>query len=265
MSRQMNENMVTRVIKQTNQCMEDLISTFTQKMKIMEDKMDNIINENTYLRGKVNVVINASIEQNQSLHEKIDSLMGMNKVLVEEIESLKKPKVKKPKPDLVERVRCKCLTKKGEQCRKFCIEGHDTCKQHAKIQTESTTKNDSLSDDTDKSPPDKPDGRKRKVPVKRKVAPPVHNHKPGETPDEPCELCNSHGDVFDTEMPDEEFSGVSVDGITLEERLRRAIEEEEVENGSGSECIEENSNVNSDTTNLTSWADIAEEDNNVKY
>ena len=60
----MNENMVTRVIKQTNQCMEDLISTFTQKMKIMEDKMDNIINENTYLRGKVNVVINASIEQN---------------------------------------------------------------------------------------------------------------------------------------------------------------------------------------------------------
>ena len=159
MSRQMNENMVTRVIKQTNQCMEDLISTFTQKMKIMEDKMDNIINENTYLRGKVNVVINASIEQNQSLHEKIDSLMGMNKVLVEEIESLKKPKVKKPKPDLVERVRCKCLTKKGEQCRKFCIEGCDTCKQHANIQMKSTTKNGSLPNDTDKSPPDKPDGR----------------------------------------------------------------------------------------------------------
>ena len=65
----------------------------------------------------------------------------------------------------------------------------------------STTKNGSLPNDTDKSPPDKPDGRKRKVPVKQKVAPPVHNHKPGETPDEPCELCNSHGDVFDTEMP----------------------------------------------------------------
>ena len=67
-------------------------------------------------------------------------------------------------------------------------------------------------------------------------------------------------------MPDEEFSGVSVDGITLEERLRRAIEEEEGENDSGSECIEEeNSNVNSDTANSKSWADIAEEDNNVKY
>jgi hypothetical protein len=165
----MNENMVTRVIKQTNQCMEDLISTFTQKMKIMEDKMDNIINENTYLRGKVNVVINASIEQNQSLHEKIDSLMGMNKVLVEEIESLKKPKVKKPKPDLVERVRCKCLTKKGEQCRKFCIEGCDTCKQHANIQMKSTTKNGSLSDNTDKSPPDKPDGRKGRFQLNRKL------------------------------------------------------------------------------------------------
>jgi FtsZ-binding cell division protein ZapB len=38
----------------------------------------------------------------------------------------------KPKKDKRVRVRCPCTTAKGTQCRKFCLEGIETCKVHSK-------------------------------------------------------------------------------------------------------------------------------------
>ena len=91
---------------------------------------------------------------------------------------------------------------------------------------------------------------------KTKDPPPMHNHEPGEVPKEPCSLCESHGDIFDPTLPDHEFTGTIVDGKTLEERLRIAIEEEENE-----------SNITSNTHSTMSvepekksWADMADED-----
>ena len=43
--------------------------------------------------------------------------------------------------------------------------------------------------------------RKKK---KAKKTQPVHNHKPGETPKDPCALCMSHGDVM-TVVPTMKF------------------------------------------------------------
>jgi hypothetical protein len=39
---------------------------------------------------------------------------------------------------------------------------------------------------------------------KAKKTQPVHNHKPGETPKDPCALCMSHGDVL-TVVPTMKF------------------------------------------------------------
>ena len=38
----------------------------------------------------------------------------------------------KPKKVKSVRTRCPCMTAKGTQCRKFCVEGGDTCKVHSK-------------------------------------------------------------------------------------------------------------------------------------
>ena len=104
-------------------------------------------------------------------------------------------------------------------------------------------------------------GKRGKKPSlkKTKDPPPMHNHEPGEKPTQPCSLCESHGDIFDPTLPDHEFTGTVVDGKTLEERLRIAIEEEEHE-----------SNLTSNTHTTTSvkpekksWADMADEDDDI--
>ena len=61
---------------------------------------------------------------------------------------------------------------------------------------------------------------------KKKKEVPLHNHKPGELPTETCELCETHGDILDPDMPDAEFEVVPVNGQTLEERLRIMLESE---------------------------------------
>jgi hypothetical protein len=68
--------------------------------------------------------------------------------------------------------------------------------------------------------------KKRPVLKKKKKYVPVHNHKPGETPTETCELCETHGDIFDPDMPDTEFEESQDNDMSIEEKLRKMLDEE---------------------------------------
>jgi hypothetical protein len=71
--------------------------------------------------------------------------------------------------------------------------------------------------------------KKRPILKKKKKEVPLHNHKPGELPTETCELCETHGDIFDPGMPDSEFEESQDDGdISIEEKLRKMLDEEEI-------------------------------------
>ena len=146
------------------------------------------------------------------------------------------------------------------------------CKQHTNISLTNGGVGDTLNESEpprDTGEPDvseesentvvkKPDGRKRRKPAKKKIPPPVHNHEPGESSQD-CELCATHGDILDPDMPDEEFMGVDVDGMTLEDRLRMVIQEEEE-----GKLTSNVSNTSTDTQKTSfreqSWADMLEEE-----
>ena len=196
-----------------------------------------------------------------------ESLVEYDKNNKEIVNSLPKPKVKKSV--IVEtRIYCKCLTKKGIQCKKYCIEGHDTCKQHANMANTKpniVTTGD-ISTDTNVEKPSKPNKpvtvRKRKSAKKEKVKPPMHNHDPGEKPTTPCDLCLSHGDIFDQEMLEDEFVCISDKELSLEERLQIAIDNENNEPHDPGDPIDtgDPSDPGAVTNN---WADMVDEDNNV--
>ena len=64
--------------------------------------------------------------------------------------------------------------------------------------------------------------KREKKEAKPKKIQPEHNHVIGEIPIEPCQLCMTHGDVLDPNLPNNEFEG---EDIT--ERLRAILAEEE--------------------------------------
>jgi hypothetical protein len=83
---------------------------------------------------------------------------------------IKIPKVKVPKQV------CVGINMRGNPCKKRCVEGETWCEKH----------NPSLP-------------QKEKKTKKKKVAP-EHNHKIGCEPLVPCELCQTHGDMFDAKV-----------------------------------------------------------------
>ena len=97
--------------------------------------------------------------------------------------------------------------------------------------------------------------KKRPVVKKKKDPPPKHNHAPGEIPKDPCSLCISHGDVLDPDMPDAKFKGAPIAEMSLEERLRLAIEEDEASSNTNTVVTEPDKN-----NNTTSWADMCEDE-----
>ena len=235
------ENILINVVRDSNSYMDKINNSVLSNNKLIQtliEKVNKSEEENKYLRE------NADVTQ-KLVHE----LLGTVKVLYEKIEVLEKPKqkrqVREKKPE-EPKIQCTCHTKKGEQCKKWCLPGHDTCKQHAKT-LGSTVPDEpggggSGGEGRKEEPSSIPTKRKRgtgtEKPVTKKM--PMHNHDPGETPSEPCYVCLAHGDVLDPDMPDDEYVGTVIDGLTLEERLRRAIEEDEKSDpGSEYEYIEE--------------------------
>tara|TARA_Y100000389_G_scaffold44074_1_gene38790 strand:+ start:194 stop:739 length:546 start_codon:yes stop_codon:yes gene_type:complete len=117
-----------------------------------------------------------------------------------------------PKPP---RVPCIGMTGKGTPCRNSAQPGHEYCRMHG----------------------DRPARPVKPVRVKKEAKPkkvqPEHTHEIGETPTEPCPLCDTHGDVMDSSLPDSCFESDE----SIEERLRRLLEsemEEQLENGDNS-------------------------------
>jgi len=242
----------------------DLVKSLVEKFGKLMTQNEKLNEKVEYLTGKVDIMRREQDESTKEildLHNKLDnvseSLVEYDKNNKEIVNSLPKPKVKKSV--IVEtRIYCKCLTKKGIQCKKYCIEGHDTCKQHANMANTKpniVTTGD-ISTDTNVEKPTKPvTVRKRKSAKKEKVKPPMHNHDPGEKPTTPCDLCLSHGDIFDQEMLEDEFVCISDKELSLEERLQIAIDNENTE--------PHDSGDSGDTgVGANNWADMVDEDNN---
>jgi regulator of replication initiation timing len=113
--------------------------------------------------------------------------------------------------------KCSCKTIKGTPCKNSRLEGKAVCAKHEKqMETHAPGKEPLVS----KKP-------RVKKPIVKKVVP-MHNHPIGESPRDGliCELCETHGDILDPDMPDAEFEVVPVNGQSLEERLRIMLESE---------------------------------------
>ena len=182
------------------------------------DKINNSVLSNNKLLQTLVEKVTKIEEENKCLREKMDSVIETNILLREKIETLEKPKPITKKPSKVPKepkLICSMMTAKGNKCTKPCVPGETCCTLHVKMR--------------DKPPPIETK-KKRPVLKKKKRDVPVHNHKPGETPIDTCELCESHGDIFDPGMPDTEFEESQDDnnnGMTIEEKLRKMLEEEE--------------------------------------
>lgn len=245
----------------------DLVKSLVEKFGKLMTQNEKLIEKVGYLTGKVDIMRKEQDESTKEildLHNKLDnvseSLVEYDKNNKEIVNSLPKPKVKKSV--IAEtRIYCKCLTKKGIQCKKYCIAGHDTCKQHANMANAkpNIVTSDDISTDTNVEKPSKPNKpmtvRKRKSTKKEKVKPPMHNHDPGEKPTTPCDLCLSHGDIFDQEMLEDEFVCISDKELSLEERLQIAIDNENNE-------PHDPGNPSDPGAVTNNWADMVDDDNN---
>jgi hypothetical protein len=107
----------------------------------------------------------------------------------------------------VGKVICKGVTGNGTMCRNGALPGGEYCRMHGREKKVREPKKET----------------KKKEPKKKKIQP-EHNHEIGEEPTHPCELCESHGDVMDPKLPDDDFECICEDDI--ESRLRKILEEE---------------------------------------
>lgn len=238
------ENILIGLVRDSNNHIDKINNSVLSNNKLLQtliEKVTNVQEENVYLREKVNVVINSSVSSNTLLHEKIDTLVNMNKRLEERIELLegfsqtnnsfmmnpipnspqkpeetKKPKkTRKPKEDKKPKepkIQCSAMTAKGSKCTKPCVPGEEYCTLHMKMRNKSPV-----------------EPKKKRPIIKKKKEIPMHNHKPGELPTETCELCETHGDIFDPDMPNNEFEESQDNDISIQEKLRQLIEDEKAE------------------------------------
>lgn len=88
---------------------------------------------------------------------------------------------------------CEGVTGKGTVCRNRAVLGASYCRMHGER--------------CERSP--KPE-RVPKKPKKPKKIQPEHNHGIGEDPIEPCQLCETHGDVWDPKLPECCFEGNNI-------------------------------------------------------
>lgn len=109
-------------------------------------------------------------------------------------------KAKRTRKTNSDREMCQGRTAKGQPCKFAAQGGTGFCKKHC------ATKG---SDKTPQAP-------------RANTAPPVHNHKPGEVPPELCQVCDSHGDVTRSELPQEEFC---LEETSIRDRLKNLLEE----------------------------------------
>jgi hypothetical protein len=117
---------------------------------------------------------------------------------------------------------CTAKTAKGAPCKYKPQKGSCVCKIHAsKVQEEVP------SNPEPKEPP-----KKKKATKKVKAAVPEHTHALTEdlSPDNVCQLCDTHGSVLDPKMPEVEFElADDLDEPDLAARLKAILSEEPLE------------------------------------
>ena len=185
------------------------------------DKINNSVLSNNKLLQTLVEKVTKIEEENRCLREKMDSVIETNTLLREKIEHMEKPKPITKKPSKVPKepkIECSAMTAKGHKCTKPCVPGETCCTLHIKMHEKQKC-----------IPVPTEPKKKRPILKKKKKEVPLHNHKPGELPTETCELCETHGDIFDPDMPDSEFEESQDDGdISIEEKLRKMLDEEEI-------------------------------------
>jgi hypothetical protein len=192
----------------------------------------------------------------KSLHTKVDEqnkelqeIRKENKELRDKIDAatIREPTIRK-KPR-AEREQCCALTAKGTQCKNKAIDD-GKCKMHIN-QGERTIE---------------PKVKKQK---KTKPKPPTHNHLPG-LRTAYCQLCETHGDIMDPELPNREFEIIATGRTTMDtireepETVPQPVEEQqlEIEEDFG----EDESNIMQElqrlsaSHNISNWADIEDDD-----
>ena len=208
--------MYKNINKKMSESIETILVNIVRDSNSHMDKINNSVLSNNKLLQTLIEKVTKIEEENEYLREKMDSVIETNTLLREKIETMEKPKPKKTvvpvtkEPKLV----CSMMTAKGNQCTKPCIQGETCCTLHMKMRDKKANTEQTV--------------KKRPVLKKKKKDVPVHNHKPGETPTETCELCETHGDIFDPDMPDTEFEESQDNDMSIEEKLRKMLDEEEV-------------------------------------
>ena len=119
---------------------------------------------------------------------------------------------------------CTAKTAKGAPCKYKPQKGSCVCKIHAaKVSQEAP------------EPEEVPKtSKKKKTPKKTKAAVPEHTHALTEdlSPDNVCQLCDTHGSVLDPGMPEAEFE-LADDEPDLAARLKAILSEEPLEEDEG--------------------------------
>lgn len=180
-------------------------------------------------------------KENKELHYKIDAF------------SIREPTIRK-KPR-AEREQCCALTAKGTQCKNKAInDGH--CKMHIN-QGERKIE---------------PKVKKQKK-TKTKPKPPTHNHPPG-LRTAYCQLCETHGNIMDPELPNREFEIIATGRTTMDtireepetapEQVPQPVEEQQLE--IEEDFDEDESNIMQElqrlsaSQNISNWADVEDDD-----
>jgi hypothetical protein len=125
----------------------------------------------------------------------MEELLSYVHSLRDEIEKLKSELEIRPPPKkrrvVEERIQCKGATSKGGPCRNNALCGSEYCKMHGENNTR----------------PEKPKKEPKVTTPKPKKVIPEHCHACGVSPATECQLCQTHGDVLDPNLPREDFVG----------------------------------------------------------
>ena len=117
---------------------------------------------------------------------------------------------------------CTAKTAKGAPCKYKPQKGSCVCKIHAS----------KVSEEHPPEPKEPEPPKKKKAPKKVKAAVPEHTHALTEdlSPDNVCQLCDTHGSVLDPKMPEVEFElADDLDEPDLAARLKAILSEEPLE------------------------------------
>jgi hypothetical protein len=156
-----------------------------------------------------------------------------------------------PQPKVPTATLCTAKTAKGLPCKYKPQKGSCVCKIHAsKVQEPPRP-------EPEPKEPEVP--KKKKAPKKVKAAVPEHTHALTEdlSPDNVCQLCDTHGSVLDPKLPEVEFELADDDDDDLTTRLKAILCGGNEEEDLGEEALAEDEDFEDDQVILARLKAIA--------